>query len=1066
MLLQPTKLPNHGGKTSSGLGKGPEITVGGREWFSNAAYFCKWIGIEWHCQHTFVNGLAFGRDRTLFGVDRYTFPSLPFPALVVSSIDRSNLEKAMRTRNQSKRHNQSTGERVMEPVEGSNSLESLNEDGTLTAISREAVGKLLKRVNARGLSALKKQDNYLRQCDLASKSESLSEKTDEHGVAKRNKENALDGAGCSSDAIQSTPSKDTVEGKAFHHTNPDSEEELDESFWEDGSLHILNSLNNFQNDLVNGVTIEFEGTPDSGKRKTIRRASAEDKELAELVHKVHLLCLLGRGRLIDNACNDPLIQASLLSLLPKHLLRISEVTKLTVNALAPLVSWFHNNFHIRSPSSTERSFHSALSFALETREGTAEEVAALSVALFRALNLTTRFVSILDVASLKPDTDKSESVSQDASKAGKGIFHSSTLMVARPNQVSISPVKQSSSDDKGNICETSSRGACRAKNSKSSRNSSQSKDTPIADQSTLACEEPNELSDMCLTKKSKEESKRKGDLEFEMQLEMALSTTAVGTSRSSMILDANDIHNNSENLSSPAKRMKTIKTVESPSSQGISTAFGSRKVGAPLYWAEVYCSGENLTGKWVHVDAVNAIIDGEQKVEPAAAACKTSLRYAVAFAGLGAKDVTRRYCMKWYKIASQRVDPIWWGTILAPLKELESGATGGVIHLDQDDSNGQEKVGAFKISDSLGQNCILADAAILPGQLAMEVPKEACKKLGAESSARNPIIASRSSLEDMDLETRALTEPLPTNQQAYKTHHLYALERWLNKYQILHPKGPILGFCSGHPVYPRTCVQILHTKQRWLREGLQVKANELPAKVLKRSLKLSKAQTSEADDHGEEGCEGNIVLYGKWQTEPLCLPHAVNGIVPKNERGQVDVWSEKCLPPGTVHLRLPRVAPVAKRLDIDFAPAMVGFEFRNGRSLPVFEGIVVCAEFKDAILEAYAEEEERREAEEKKRSEAQAILRWYQLLSSILVHRLVVVRMTGILLDSLEQNVLDRELDVKSMVPTEEEHEHAFLTDDQAFDEESFTRTKRCRCVWFTEKKRWKIGNYIARGKM
>ena len=65
----------------------------------------------------------------------------------------------------------------------------------------------------------------------------------------------------------------------------------------------------------------------------------------------------------------------------------------------------------------------------------------------------------------------------------------------------------------------------------------------------------------------------------------------------------------------------------------------------------------------------------------------------------------------------------------------------------------------------------------------------------------------------------------------------------------------------------------------------------------------------------------------------------------------MDVWSEKCLPPGTVHLRLPRVFSVAKRLGIDYAPAMVGFEFRNGRSYPVFDGIVVCAEFKDAILE-------------------------------------------------------------------------------------------------------------------
>jgi xeroderma pigmentosum group C-complementing protein len=92
-------------------------------------------------------------------------------------------------------------------------------------------------------------------------------------------------------------------------------------------------------------------------------------------------------------------------------------------------------------------------------------------------------------------------------------------------------------------------------------------------------------------------------------------------------------------------------------------------------------------------------------------------------------------------------------------------------------------------------------------------------------------------------------------------------------------------------------------------------------------------------------------LYGKWQMEPLCLPPAVNGIVPKNERGQVDVWSEKCLPPGTVHLRFPRIFAVAKRFGIDYAPAMVGFEYRSGGATPIFEGIVVCTEFKDTILE-------------------------------------------------------------------------------------------------------------------
>jgi xeroderma pigmentosum group C-complementing protein len=54
-----------------------------------------------------------------------------------------------------------------------------------------------------------------------------------------------------------------------------------------------------------------------------------------------------------------------------------------------------------------------------------------------------------------------------------------------------------------------------------------------------------------------------------------------------------------------------------------------------------------------------------------------------------------------------------------------------------------------------------------------------------------------------------------------------------------------------------------------------------------------------------------------------------------------------------VHLRFPRAYEVAKRLEIDSAPAMVGFEFKNGRSYPVHQGIVVCAEFKDVLLEVF-----------------------------------------------------------------------------------------------------------------
>ena len=255
-------------------------------------------------------------------------------------------------------------------------------------------------------------------------------------------------------------------------------------------------------------------------------------------------------------------------------------------------------------------------------------------------------MSILDVASLKPEADRSESESfiQDASRSSKGIFKNSTLMVAKPKHASVSPIKSFTCNESGNICEASQRGSC-----KSMDNITQSKDSPVAGDlddkmpDSLHLEERNDISEASLTKKSQEPN-RKGDLEFEMQLQMALSSTAVVTRESKIESDAKDLNSNSLNFSSPLKKMKRIISEESPtSSQGISSAVGSRKVGSPLYWAEVYCNGENLTGKWVHVDVVNAVIDGEQKVEAMAAACKKSLRYVVAFAGQGAKDVTRRF---------------------------------------------------------------------------------------------------------------------------------------------------------------------------------------------------------------------------------------------------------------------------------------------------------------------------------------------------------------------------------------------------------------------------------------
>ena len=54
----------------------------------------------------------------------------------------------------------------------------------------------------------------------------------------------------------------------------------------------------------------------------------------------------------------------------------------------------------------------------------------------------------------------------------------------------------------------------------------------------------------------------------------------------------------------------------------------------------------------------------------------------------------------------------------------------------------------------------------------------------------------------------------------------------------------------------------------------------------------------------------------------------------------------------------PRVKTLCRKLDIDFAEALVGFERRGGATIPAFDGVVVCAEHATAVRRAFAAEEQ------------------------------------------------------------------------------------------------------------
>ncbi|EXB89372.1 hypothetical protein L484_017338 [Morus notabilis] len=147
------------------------------------------------------------------------------------------------------------------------------------------------------------------------------------------------------------------------------------------------------------------------------------------------------------------------------------------------------------------------------------------IALGRASRLGSLelFVSILDVASLKPDGDKSAYFSQDA---GGSIFCTSKPMVVKKNEASSSPSKSFSPNEKDSACETSHRSSCK-------RSNAESKDSASANESSniqpcpLVFELKHDTCGACHTQIS-QGPKRKGDIEFSLQMEMAISATAVG----------------------------------------------------------------------------------------------------------------------------------------------------------------------------------------------------------------------------------------------------------------------------------------------------------------------------------------------------------------------------------------------------------------------------------------------------------------------------------------------------------------------------------------------------------
>ncbi|KAJ3409097.1 hypothetical protein HDV05_004586 [Chytridiales sp. JEL 0842] len=339
-----------------------------------------------------------------------------------------------------------------------------------------------------------------------------------------------------------------------------------------------------------------------------------------------------------------------------------------------------------------------------------------------------------------------------------------------------------------------------------------------------------------------------------------------------------------------------------------------------------------LDGNWIPICPLKGVT-GADKMEPAAgSADQQQLSYVISFEDGGVKDVTRRYSSQW------------------------SGRT-VKLRLSGEDNEEWLRVCLWLLSFSGRTN--------------------------------------RDKMEESMLISQQLSETMPTKLDGFKQHALYALERHCSKNQVIHPKGKeyAVGNFKGEHVYPRKNVKEVLSAEAWKKKGRSIKAGEEPLKTVRPTKRKKGEAPPEDEDEPVTGTK-SYGLFGEWQTEDYRPEPLVDGKIPKNNFGNFELFHENMLPPGCVHLTIDGIAAIARKLGIDYAKAMTGFEYHRGNATPVIKGIVILKENEEILKEAWQEDRRNAAIVHDKEKAKRAVSRWRKLVDKLLTRQMLLEKYT------------------------------------------------------------------------
>ncbi|OQE31246.1 hypothetical protein PENSTE_c001G08777 [Penicillium steckii] len=224
--------------------------------------------------------------------------------------------------------------------------------------------------------------------------------------------------------------------------------------------------------------------------------------------------------------------------------------------------------------------------------------------------------------------------------------------------------------------------------------------------------------------------------------------------------------------------------------------------------------------------------------------------------------------------------------------------------------------------------------------------------------------------------------------QSLRTSTEFVLERFLRREEALKPDAEsVRTFTAGkgvrakeEPVFKRADVVKCMSAESWHKEGRQIQPGAVPLKKVPiRAVTLIRKR--EVDEiHRETGEKPMQGLYALDQTEFIIPPPIRDGIIPKNNYGNIDCFVPSMVPRGATHVPYPGTVRLCKKLGIDYAEAVTGFEFGSKMAVPVIQGVVVASENEDLLKDAWRIDAAEKRKREELKAEKRILQTWRKFL--------------------------------------------------------------------------------------